>query len=100
MFRNWQCIHYLKIKVSMASEAPSWAEQWGSGGIGAIPEDDNTNAKKDSTDNKKTGAKSAALAGFGKAKAAATAGAQKVKTGTSMGITWVKNKCQKKTPSK
>ncbi|KAL1213279.1 hypothetical protein V5N11_028577 [Cardamine amara subsp. amara] len=31
----------------MASEAPSWADQWGTGGIGEMPEEDNTKSKKD-----------------------------------------------------
>ncbi|KAF3500143.1 hypothetical protein F2Q69_00041082 [Brassica cretica] len=26
----------------MTSEAPSWADQWGTGGIGEMPEEDNT----------------------------------------------------------
>ncbi|CAH2047970.1 unnamed protein product [Thlaspi arvense] len=27
----------------MTSEAPSWADQWGTGGIGEMPEEENTN---------------------------------------------------------
>ncbi|XAR65651.1 hypothetical protein NMG60_11009827 [Bertholletia excelsa] len=75
----------------MAMEAPSWADQWGAGGIGAMEEDDSTKTERD--DKKKK------TAGFGKAKAAAVAGAQKVKSGTSMGIKWIKNQCHKKKPS-
>ncbi|OIV89291.1 hypothetical protein TanjilG_27314 [Lupinus angustifolius] len=44
----------------MGSEAPSWAEQWGAGGIGAMEDDD--------TKNKNSGAKS----GLTKAKASAS----------------------------
>lgn len=80
----------------MAAEAPSWADQWGAGGIGALEEEDNANAKKDGTGNKKTNAK----AGFGKAKATAMVGAQKIKSGASAGIKWVKNQCQKKSSAK
>ncbi|EXB55127.1 hypothetical protein L484_018053 [Morus notabilis] len=80
----------------MASEAPSWADQWGAGGIGALEEEDNTNSKKDTGANKKGDGK----AGLTKAKAAALAGAQKIKSGTSNGIKWIKNQCQKKGPSK
>ncbi|KAH7545736.1 hypothetical protein FEM48_Zijuj01G0125300 [Ziziphus jujuba var. spinosa] len=59
----------------MATDGPSWADQWGAGGIGAMEEDDNTNdTKKDSNNNKKAG-------GLNKAKAAAMASAQKIKTG-------------------
>ncbi|CAH8352759.1 unnamed protein product [Eruca vesicaria subsp. sativa] len=35
----------------MTSEAPSWADQWGTGGIGEMPEEDNTK----SADGKKSG---------------------------------------------
>ncbi|KAK9714985.1 hypothetical protein RND81_06G135600 [Saponaria officinalis] len=66
----------------MASDAPTWADQWGEGGIGVIDEV----AKEESSDNSKK--KSPVL---GKAKAAAIVGALKVKSGTSMGIKWVKN---------
>ncbi|KAK9268157.1 hypothetical protein L1049_010599 [Liquidambar formosana] len=84
----------------MASEAPSWADQWGAGGIGALEEGENAKTQKDSGNNKKTGAKATASAGFSKAKAAAVVGAQKVKSGTSTGIKWVKSKCQKSNSSK
>lgn len=82
--------------VSMASEGPSWADQWGTGGIGAMEENDSTKAKKESGVNKKGEGK----AGLTKAKAAALAGAQKIKTGTSSGFKWIKNQCQKKNTSK
>ncbi|PON82584.1 hypothetical protein TorRG33x02_215930, partial [Trema orientale] len=84
------------ITISMASEGPSWADQWGAGGIGAMEEDDSTTAKKESGANKKGEGK----AGLTKAKAAALAGAQKIKSGTSNGIKWIKNQCQKKNTSK
>lgn len=75
----------------MAAEGPSWADQWGEGGFGAMT-DKNTETNKDAAaalDKKPTAS--------AKAKAAAIAGAQKFKNGTSMGIKWVKTKCQKKT---
>ncbi|KAL8032860.1 hypothetical protein ABFX02_13G124400 [Erythranthe guttata] len=78
----------------MAAEGPSWADQWGQGGFGAMT-DEKTESNKDGGNDKKA----PASAGFGKAKSAAMAGAQKVKNGTSMGFKWVKNKCQKKTSS-
>ncbi|GMN36338.1 hypothetical protein TIFTF001_005943 [Ficus carica] len=81
----------------MASDAPSWADQWGSGGIGAMEEADDTKAKKESGVNMKSGD---GKAGLTKAKAAALAGAQKIKSGTSNGIKWIKNQCQKKGSSK
>ncbi|OMP14069.1 hypothetical protein COLO4_00342 [Corchorus olitorius] len=77
----------------MASEAPSWADQWGTGGIGAMDDEDAT-AKKENG-----GKKSEKKGGFNKAKTAALMGAKKVTLGVSKGITWVKKKCQKKSPS-
>ncbi|MFS8025696.1 hypothetical protein Hanom_Chr16g01478231 [Helianthus anomalus] len=73
----------------MASEAPSWADQWGSGGIGAI-EDEKVDVKKED-DGKKKGSTA-----FGKASSVAKEGAKKLKNSTSSGIKWIKNKCQKK----
>ncbi|PIN13584.1 hypothetical protein CDL12_13783 [Handroanthus impetiginosus] len=78
----------------MATDGPSWADQWGEGGFGAMANED-TKSNKDGGGDKKP----AASAGLGKAKAVALAGAQKVKNGTSMGIKWIKSKCQKKTSS-
>lgn len=77
----------------MTTEAPSWADQWGAGGIGAIHEDDSTTATKDAGNKKKT------ASGFKKAKSFVTAGAQKLKSGGSMSFKWVKNKYQKKPSS-
>lgn len=74
----------------MASEAPSWADQWGAGGIGAM-EDEEATAKNEH-DKKKPQRKG----GLNKAKTAALMGAKKFKNGISKGLTWVKNKCQKK----
>ncbi|KAK6264989.1 hypothetical protein SCA6_020423 [Theobroma cacao] len=82
-------------RVSMASDAPSWADQWGAGGIGAM-EDEDATAKKENGSKKKSEGKG----GFNKAKTAALMGAKKFKLGVSKGITWVKNKCQKKGSSK
>ncbi|XWS12845.1 hypothetical protein CRYUN_Cryun37aG0125400 [Craigia yunnanensis] len=78
----------------MASEAPSWADQWGAGGIGAMEDEDPT-AKKEN-DNKKSKRKG----GFNKTKTAAFMGAKKFKLGVSKGLTWFKNKCQRKSSSK
>ncbi|CAL4917688.1 unnamed protein product [Urochloa decumbens] len=72
-------------------DAPTWADQWGSG------DDGGSNGKADS--NKKTVAgnvKAAASEGLVKAKAAALVGAHKVKSGTSSGIKWVKEQYQKR----
>ncbi|WOG89977.1 hypothetical protein DCAR_0209218 [Daucus carota subsp. sativus] len=77
----------------MGTEAPSWADQWGAGGIGAVEEVDTLENNKDGG-NKKKGTSSSA--GLSKAKAVAVGGAQKVKNGTTMGIKWIKNKVQKK----
>ncbi|KAL2244935.1 UNVERIFIED_CONTAM: hypothetical protein Sindi_2761700 [Sesamum indicum] len=57
----------------MATDGPSWADQWGEGGFGAIPDENKTSSKDVGADKKP------ASAGFGKAKSVATAGAQKVK---------------------
>lgn len=73
----------------MTSGAPSWADQWGAGGIGALEEDDNAKSKKDTGTNKKAD-------GLAKAKAAAFAGLLKMKIGTSNGFKWLKNQCHKK----
>ncbi|KAK9051811.1 hypothetical protein SSX86_028439 [Deinandra increscens subsp. villosa] len=73
----------------MASEAPSWADQWGTGGIGAI-EEEKVEEKKEN-DGKKKG--STAL---GRANSVAKEGAKKLKNSTSSGFKWIKNKCQKK----
>ncbi|KAL0363215.1 UNVERIFIED_CONTAM: Ankyrin repeat domain-containing protein 13C-B [Sesamum calycinum] len=80
-------------QATMATDGPSWADQWGEGGFGAIPDENKTSNKDVGADKKP------ASAGFGKAKSVATAGAQKVKNGTSMAIKWVKTKCQKKSSS-
>lgn len=72
----------------MATEAPSWADQWGAGGFGAMVEEEDTKAKKENE--KKADRKG----GFGKT-------VMKIKTGASNGFKWVKNQCQrKKKPSK
>ncbi|KZV37175.1 hypothetical protein F511_15095 [Dorcoceras hygrometricum] len=76
----------------MAADGPSWADQWGEGGIGAMGDHDKS---KDAENEKKV----ASSNGLGKAKAAAMAGAQKVKSGTSMSLKWVKNKFQNKPSS-
>ncbi|XP_057417798.1 uncharacterized protein LOC130711998 [Lotus japonicus] len=68
----------------MATEAPSWADQWGAGGIGAL-EDDNSGSQKDIGKTKNSGAKN----GFSKAKATA-----------SNCVKWLKSLCTKKSTSK
>ncbi|CAK7351271.1 unnamed protein product [Dovyalis caffra] len=75
----------------MASEAPTWADQWGEGGIGSM-EEDNYTTKQDASNKKKSDGKG----GLNKAKAAAMSGAQKLKSGASNSFKWVKSKCQKK----
>ncbi|CAL0330706.1 unnamed protein product [Lupinus luteus] len=67
----------------MGSEAPSWAEQWGVGGIGAM-EDDGTRSQKDNTKNKNSGAK---------------IGLTKVKATASNCLKWIKNLCKRKSVS-
>lgn len=79
------------------NDAPTWADQWGSGGDGSIKKGGGSGgtANRD----KKTVAsnvKAAASESFVKAKAAALVGAQKVKSGTSSGIKWVKEQYQKR----
>ncbi|KAB2003062.1 hypothetical protein ERO13_D11G101450v2 [Gossypium hirsutum] len=63
----------------MASEAPSWGDQWGFEGI-----------ERDGSK------KSQGKCGFHKAKTTAFMGAKKLKLGASKAITWVKNKSQKR----
>lgn len=86
------------IFAKMGSEAPSWADQWGSGGIGDSSEQYHENKEMNGKNNnsKMANMKAAASVGLGKAKVAASVGANKVKSGTSLGIKWVKNQCQKK----
>ncbi|XVE51104.1 hypothetical protein DITRI_Ditri02bG0012000 [Diplodiscus trichospermus] len=84
----------LGLEDSMASEAPSWADQWGAGGIGAM-EDEDITAKKENGNKKSEG-----KGGFNKAKTAVLTGAKKLKLGASKSFTWVKNKSQKKGSSK
>ncbi|KAJ7948148.1 CDP-diacylglycerol-glycerol-3-phosphate 3-phosphatidyltransferase [Quillaja saponaria] len=91
----------------MGSEAPNWADQWGSFG----DDEDNgklVNKKGSSSGGKKMAdvkavasagldkAKDAATVGADRAKTAAVASAQKVKSGTSAGFKWMKNQYQKK----
>ncbi|KAL5773302.1 hypothetical protein ACOSQ2_013226 [Xanthoceras sorbifolium] len=79
----------------MTTEAPSWADQWGAGGIGALEEEEDNKTKKESTKKAADG-----KGGFNKAKVAAMVGAHKIKSGASNGIKWVKHQCQKKNSSK
>lgn len=74
----------------MAADGPSWADQWGEGGIGAMGDDNKS--EKDPEKEKIV----ASSKGLGKAKEVAVAGAQKVKNGTSTSLKWVKTKFQKK----
>ncbi|ESR62977.1 hypothetical protein WN944_012563 [Citrus x changshan-huyou] len=67
----------------MATEAPSWADQWGAGGIGAMENEDRTKVENESS-NKKANAK-----GFNKAKVAFFSA-----------IKWVKHRCQRKSTDK
>lgn len=66
----------------MASEAPSWADQWGTGGIGVMaPKEDSTDGKKDAA-RKKSGK---TKAGFNRAKMVAF-----------IGVNWMKNLVHRK----
>ncbi|XP_020594275.1 uncharacterized protein LOC110034342 [Phalaenopsis equestris] len=88
----------------MGSEAPSWADQWSTGGMDdGYGRGSSTNSKENKTANLKAAtaarlgkAKSAAVAGAHHAKTAAKAGAQKVKSGTSTGISWIKKQYHKR----
>ncbi|KAL5731252.1 hypothetical protein ACHQM5_004000 [Ranunculus cassubicifolius] len=75
-------------------DAPSWADQWGAGGIGAREEEEKNKTMGDETTKKNN------MTTMDKVKAAATVGAQKIKNGTSFGIKWIKTQCQKKTAPK
>lgn len=66
----------------MATEAPSWADQWGAGGFGAM-EDENTRSQND------TSKKSKNPGALCKAKATA-----------SNCVKWLKSLCKRKTPTK
>lgn len=86
-----------RIFQSMGSgkEAPSWADQWGTGGAVYGAGDDET---KDKGGGKKMGnVKAVASASLDKAKSAATVGARKVKSATVMGFKWIKTQYQKRT---
>ncbi|KAL9305821.1 putative ankyrin repeat domain-containing protein [Arabidopsis thaliana] len=72
--RYWD--HY-----KMASEAPSWADQWGTGGIGVMAAEETTDGKKDVTGKKS-----------GKTKA----GINKAKIVVFIGVNWMKNLVQRK----
>ncbi|XP_010553431.1 PREDICTED: uncharacterized protein LOC104823525 [Tarenaya hassleriana] len=61
----------------MASEAPSWADQWGAGGFGAMPEEENPNAKKDAAAGKNSGV--------------AKSGINRAKIVAFIGVKWIKN---------
>lgn len=86
---------------NMASEAPSWADQWGAGGIGAIEDDDHdtvTRSQKDTGGkNKISGSKS--KAGFSKAKAVAMIGLEKIKSRASICVKWIKTQFKKRRTS-
>ncbi|OVA03382.1 hypothetical protein BVC80_205g10 [Macleaya cordata] len=83
----------------MANEAPSWADQWGAGGIGAGEEETKPKVTKKDSSKKMADMKATASVGLDKAKAAAVVGAQKVKAGTSVGVKWIKTQYQKRSSS-
>ncbi|KAE9602049.1 hypothetical protein Lal_00040738 [Lupinus albus] len=64
----------------MGSEAPSWAEQWGAGGIGAM-EDDDTRSQKHITNNNNN------------------SGLTIAKSTASNCLKWIKNLCKRKSAS-
>lgn len=81
----------------MGSEARSWADQWGAGGIGAIEYDEiDTRSQKDTNNNNKN---SGAKVGFTKAKAVAVIGLEKIKSGASICVKWITNHFKKKRTS-
>ncbi|XP_074566150.1 uncharacterized protein LOC141822714 [Curcuma longa] len=85
------------LQQSMANGAPSWADQWGAGGLNDDDYDDDKN-KESGKDNKKMEkVKAIASSSFGKAKVAAAVGASKAKSGTTTGIKWMKAQYQKRT---
>ncbi|XP_023645868.1 uncharacterized protein LOC111832623 [Capsella rubella] len=65
----------------MASEAPSWADQWGTGGIGVMAPEETANSKKEVAGKKS-----------GKTKA----GINKAKIVVFIGVNWMKNLVQRK----
>ena len=66
----------------MTTEAPTWADQWGEGGIGAL-DDVKPEEEKAVSDKKKAG-----FAGL------------KAKVASMVGMKWAKQKGQKKDPPK
>lgn len=86
--------------MATKEEPPSWAETWGTGGLGdrdAVTADTtHAEKKKHNSNGTLANVKSAAYTGLTKAKVVAVLGAQKVKNGTVTGIKWVKEKYQKK----
>ncbi|KAL0694385.1 hypothetical protein Bca4012_061565 [Brassica carinata] len=77
-----QMVDPFSIATGMASEAPSWADQWGTGGIGVMA------AKEGSTDGKKDAAKKKS----GKTKA----GFNRAKMVAFIGVNWMKNLVHRK----
>ncbi|KAL1199004.1 hypothetical protein V5N11_019748 [Cardamine amara subsp. amara] len=61
----------------MASEAPSWADQWGTGGIGVMAAEETTNGKKEVAGKTKAGINRAKIVAF-------------------IGVNWMKNLVQRK----
>lgn len=78
----------------MGSEAPSWAEQWGAGGIGAM-EDDGMRFQNKNNKNKRGKSKFTA-----KAKAMASVSVKKIKSTASSCVKWIKYQCNRKRASK
>ncbi|KAJ1428735.1 putative ankyrin repeat protein [Sesbania bispinosa] len=80
----------------MASEAPSWADQWGAGGIGAM-DDGGTRSQNNTGKNNISGAKGIS---FTKVKAATMIGLQKIKSGASICVKWIRNQIKRRRTSK
>ncbi|KAG5391871.1 hypothetical protein IGI04_021834 [Brassica rapa subsp. trilocularis] len=78
---NSRHIRYFDRK-RMASEAPSWADQWGNGGIGVMA------AKEETTDGKKDAS--------GKKSSKAKAGFNRAKMVAFIGVNWMKNLVHRK----
>lgn len=78
------------------NDAPTWADQWGSGGDGSFKKGSGSGTPNSEKKTVTGNVKAKASESFVKVKAAALVGAQKVKSGTSSGIKWVKEQYQKR----
>ncbi|KMZ71411.1 hypothetical protein ZOSMA_181G00470 [Zostera marina] len=82
--------------MSSQNDAPSWAEQWGSGN-GAEDDARKEAPPAENKGDRMTKMKTMASTSFNKAKSATATGAVKVKSGATAGFGWLKTQYQKKT---